>query len=538
MVYTHQSNTNKHPGHILKGAPCRSAEDMAEVRRIEAKAKELAAQQQVRKLQVVAALEYRLAQENNQATTFGTALPRMVVTRPARVGAKQPFRRLPRQKTPAKAAPQTTTPKSSTKARQTKSSCADINTYCKELEDADTENQPVTPAAGKRKSMAVPDEPHVKSTNKKKPAHPSGLLAGWAQGSTNKPSKSNPAVAQRQPISASGNAVCNSAPRPKSTTATDVQDFGGYISSNDDDSRVQWWSSESGDGNGKIKVTLLIRSDLGLGQGIITIKHKEPASLIKDELDAVLLKLAPEVPGGSGTKGGFVKADLPIGTISNPWEITSLEQDLVFQDMPQVVTLQCAIYAVALQKVYKWRSNFAKTAAEHIWHFFKHDIQEALKRCHLEDTPEGRTAWVSQQITGNFLFQYGKINILGEDGSIISWGKSFQSTLVLSTLVHHINAMLSALPYVEAVLKGALAMSVVVVKCAIGMYSMGVYEPADKVLEQMWSLILNLYKRSIDAIIISAMSLSALSRDYSLELDNNNAQQDGRVLIVDGCASD
>ncbi|KAH9946457.1 hypothetical protein B0H21DRAFT_822760 [Amylocystis lapponica] len=566
MVYTRKSNVDKHPGDIVKGVPRCSAGEMAEVRRLEAEGKEHAAQQQAEKLKQVAVLENRQAQEDKRAETFGTIPAHAQNGRAAITDLSL--------KTPTKAAPLATTPKTSTRARQPKSTWADIDTYCKDLEN-DTENQPVTPAAGKHKSMATDDLPATtKGSKKAKPAHASGLLASWTQTGTTKPSKFNPATTQRQPISASSGqtaqikATCNTAPVLKAATAIDVHDYGGYISSDEDD-------TEECAHTALVKTKSAVNggdATQNTAMGIIVIKRKEPASMIKAEIEVAHLETTPESHGGSGANGNFVKADLPVGaeprwtkkfiptvldtmgTLSNPWEIMPAEQVQIYQDVwdmvmsnnPQTITSQCAIYSIALQRVYDWCSNFAKAALTHVRHFFKHNIQDALKKHHLEDTPEGRAAWVSEQITGNFLFQYGKIDTLAEDRSIISWSKPFQYLLVLSTLACHMNTTASALPYIKAVPKGALAMSVIAVERAIETYRTGVYESGDKFLEQIWSPILNLYQKSItglkpetwEVIVISTTGLDTLICDYPIEIADDDAMMDGCALIVDHYASD
>ncbi|KAF9799288.1 hypothetical protein IEO21_10593 [Rhodonia placenta] len=191
---------------------------------------------------------------------------------------------------------------------------------------------------------------------------------------------------------------------------------------------------------------------------------------------------------------------------------------------------------MTLQKIYDWRSGFAKSAADHVARLFQLDVLEELKRRRLENTAEGHATYVAQQITGNYLFLYGDVKV--------SWNKPFQSQLVLATLAYHMNATAGVISYIEATPRGALAMSTVAVERAIGMYTTGAYiTPRDRFAEQIWSRILNLYKISVetlmpetwDVIVDSANGLAALDRNLP-NLNEAAGPVDGRALITD-CSS-
>ncbi|OSX57852.1 hypothetical protein POSPLADRAFT_1155335 [Postia placenta MAD-698-R-SB12] len=554
MVYTRQSNVNKHPGNILKGTPHRPPDIIAEERHLAAQAKQLIADQQAASLQRLAELENHLEEEHSQAATFGSSPSHVehaggggranildsAVEHPSndRGGVGKPKQvhasNAPTPKMPAKAAPQSTTSKMAKKSRTTR---ADIDAHRNSLLNADLNDKPIVLVSGKRKSSKDSSVPTV--VKKARAANPSGLLAGWTQHDS---SMSPAAGTQFKHLT-------HVSLPPSAMTAMDVRDYGGYVSSEDDGTEE----------------CELARSSQNITKGVVAIKREDPAIMIKTELATSHNSVTGEA--GSGANGGFVKVDLPagaeprwskeyiptvldyIGTLPNPWDIAAVNfvkvfqqiWDLVFPDILYLVNDKGAVYALTQQKIYDWRSGFAKSAADHVARLFQLDILEELKKRRLENTAEGHATYVAQQITGNYLFLYGDVKVSKDDGSIVSWNKPFQSQLVLATLAYHMNATAGAILYIEATPRGALAMSTVAVECAIGMYTTGTYiTPREKFAEQIWSRVLNLYKISIetlmpgtwDVIVDSANGLAALNRNLP-NLNEAAGPVDGRALITD-----
>ncbi|EED84250.1 predicted protein [Postia placenta Mad-698-R] len=468
-------------------------------------AKQLIADQQAVSLQHLAELENHLEEEHSQAATFSFSPSHVEcagggghanildsavkhhskdqggVGKPKQVHASK----APTLKMPAKAALQSTTFKTAKKSRTTQ---ADIDAHCKSLLNADLNDKPIVLVSGKCKSSKDSSVPKV--VKKARAANPSGLLAGWTQHDS----------------SVSSGSSRNTVQTPHTcVTTTPGHDGHGCM-------RL-WW-------------------------GVVAIKQEDPAIMIKTELTTSHPSITGEA--GSGANGGFVKVDLPagakpcwskeyipmvldyIGTLPNPWDIAAINLikvfqqiwDLVFSDILYLVNDKGAVYTLAQQKIYDWRSGFAKSAADHVARFFQLDIPEELKRRRLENTAEGHATYIAQQIAGNYLFLYGDVKV--------SWNKPFQSQLVLATLAYHMDATAGAILYIEATPRGALAMSTVAVERAIGMYTTGAYiTPREKFVEQIWSCVLNLYKISIetlmpgtwDVIVDSANGLTALDRN-------------------------
>ncbi|KAH9939567.1 hypothetical protein B0H21DRAFT_825082 [Amylocystis lapponica] len=183
MVYTRVSNANKHPGHILLAAqqPRRNAGQMAEVRRIQAETMQVVAQEKAARLRRVARLEMDLAAEDVEAAAFGAtpsqAQPNShslgratIIDTPAadgeegshaNVARKGCTSKAPTPKTPTAASKTPTKSTSTNKPPQRKAKHVDVDTYCKDL--ANTENEPVVSAGGKRKSSNTSESANTKA---------------------------------------------------------------------------------------------------------------------------------------------------------------------------------------------------------------------------------------------------------------------------------------------------------------------------------------------------------------------------------------
>ncbi|EED78859.1 predicted protein [Postia placenta Mad-698-R] len=258
-----------------------------------------------------------------------------------------------------------------------------------------------------------------------------------------------------------------------------------------------------------------------------------PARSIVEENTDSRLDYAP-LPSNFPTQQDAVGSQL-VGTLPNPWDIAAINLikvfqqiwDLVFPDILYLVNDKGAVYALAQQKIYDWRSGFAKSAADHIAHFFQLNVPEELKRRRLENTGKGYVTYVAQQIAGNYLFLYGDVKV--------SWNKPFQSQLVLAILAYHMDATAGVISYIEATPRGALAMSTVAVECAIGMYTTGTYiTPREKLAEQIWSRVLNLYKISIETLMPGTWDVIVDSANGLTALDRNLPNLDEAAGPVDG----
>ncbi|KAH9919579.1 hypothetical protein B0H21DRAFT_827380 [Amylocystis lapponica] len=545
MVYTRVSNTNKHPGHILLAAqqPRRNAGQMAEV----------VAQEKAARLRRVARLEMDLAAEDVEAAAFGAtpsqAQPNShslgratIIDTPAadgeegshtNVARKGRTSKAPTPKTPTAASKTPTKSTTSTKKPpQRKAKRVDVDTYRKDL--ANTENEPVVSAGGKCKSSNTSESANTKAAKKAKPANPSGLLVHWTQPA---PNSATITTTGRHTNTSPASIPVMGQPAVK----VEAREYGGYVSS--DEEEPEEYEIIPGP-QSKPPGCAGPRTDRETANGVVAIQCAEQAAMINAECRVVHDQITVEAQGGSGSHGGFRKADLP-AVIQEIWD------QVYGPEIPYLVTPQGVVFDLAQQKVYEWRSNIAKDAIENVNQFFQVKgpgdmIKAALAKWKLEDTPDGRAAFVATQINSSVLFQYGEVDLKEEEDSTVSatsHRKPFQSYLVLVTLAFHMEATYSAIPFVDAPPRGALALCAVAVERALGMFKTGTFKQSpDKFAEHLWSRVLNFYAVSIgglmpetwDTIVESAAGLAALSRSRPHEvLDNADDGMDARALIVD-----
>ncbi|KAH9940259.1 hypothetical protein B0H21DRAFT_893562 [Amylocystis lapponica] len=559
MVYdTRKKNADTHPGNIVLQSQQkrRSAEEMVEVRRFEAEARKRREGKKAAQAKDVSDVKSRMRLEDVDGASQGL-LPQKVA--PLRLTSN------------ASESPAVTTgtlPIGHGRGRSTLACAAEASGDESGDDLMAAETPPLTKSAGKQKAIAKPPAASgkrkhslsessiakpTKGVKKFKPApsHPSGLLTTWLPGKGRENKASRKSAKATTAVSGQGKNV--------PPTATDVHDYAGYVSSDNDDTEERA-AMHAKDVNKDMhrKTT----------KGIVAIAREEPSKLIAAEA-----AVTEATAGGSGNKAK--KADLPLGahprwnkkfiptyldfmgTLPNPWDTSAFDlvavlQDIwdqVYPDIPYSVTLQGAVSALAKQKVYEWRTGIAKAGLLAVAAFFQSSANDVMEERNIPLDDDGRAELVAQQVGPKLLFLYGKVGVSHDDDGVCTFSvrKPFTSAVVSRTLAFHLNVTKTAVGYSQAPPCGALALSLIAAERAFQMWTTGKFievEKGDNFSELLWGDVLNLYRTSIDGLSMDRWDLivdSAGAADVATGAaapalasdDANNVDADVRALVVD-----
>ncbi|EPT01321.1 hypothetical protein FOMPIDRAFT_83325 [Fomitopsis schrenkii] len=253
-----------------------------------------------------------------------------------------------------------------------------------------------------------------------------------------------------------------------------------------------------------------LRGTRNTAQGVVTVTIPNPA----------VVPIQPPVAVAAGGQQGGRRATLDVlpaqlrnaflrvytpqllevvGRLPNPWDLQDVDLSVVFQQIwddvfpdnavPQSFVPGSGPYRLCMQKIYDWRSSFGSNAIKAVRRIWDQEkLTTARERAHLADTAIG--------VGSPYL--YGRV-VFGPDGDVVKHSMRFQSTVILSALAGHFQAIephpMAGNP------RGALLLCTTATERAWTIATAGTFDMKCLAFtEKLWSASVPLYLRAIQGL--------------------------------------
>lgn len=303
-------------------------------------------------------------------------------------------------------------------------------------------------------------------TKRMKPVHPAGVISGW--------------TARSQPLTPSSH------PLIESDTDGDENPINSYISDNEEEGQYIEESSDRVTSQGVVQIAQANADDAIRTEAAQTIPHVDKPTEKKAR------PTLEDLPAGCSQKRWktvFVPTWLEfIGGLPNPYDLQDINIvnvlqaffDDVFVDVQYSISVHDAVYKLAMQKVYDWRSMINKGAISALIKYWEDE--------QLTDAT-ARAEYVKKALTGPtppFLYRRIKYDA---DGLLIKRYGRFQHPINAETLASHIQVTEEAINGCDKYCRGALILALVAAERAHSLAKSGniVKTNADRFNEDAWA---------------------------------------------------
>ncbi|EPS95915.1 hypothetical protein FOMPIDRAFT_1019134 [Fomitopsis schrenkii] len=225
------------------------------------------------------------------------------------------------------------------------------------------------------------------------------------------------------------------------------------------------------------------------------------SSTKEEDIDPVLRAEVPPPTASNTSQGSRNTAQLleVVGRLPNPWDLQNVNLSAVFQQIwddvfpdntvPQPFVPGSGPYRLCMQKIYDWRSSFGSNAIKAVRRIWDQEkVKTTRERARLADTAIGAGS----------PYLYGRV-VFGPDGDVLKHSMRFQSTVILSALAGHFQAIephpMAGNP------QGALLLCTTAAERAWTIATAGTFDMKCLAFtEKLWSASVPLYLRAIQGL--------------------------------------